>query len=33
MSKRVILFFAAGWALAIILPPQKVIGFIRPKSA
>lgn len=33
MRKRVILWFLAGWALAIFLSPRDVVGWIKPKSA
>ena len=29
MSKKLVLVFLLGWGLAIVLPPQKVIGFVR----
>lgn len=29
MNKKVILCFLAGWALAMVLPPQRVLGFMR----
>jgi len=33
MSKRVILWFLAGWALAILVSPRDVLGFFKPKTA
>lgn len=33
MTKKFVFAFLAGWALAILLPPRDVIGFLRPKSA
>ncbi len=33
MSKKMILIFLAGWALAVLIPPQRVIGMIRGRSA
>jgi hypothetical protein len=32
MSKKLILVFLAGWALALVLPPQRVVGFVKGKS-
>jgi hypothetical protein len=29
MNKKVILVFLAGWALAIVLPPQRVLGMFK----
>lgn len=29
MNKKLILVFLAGWALAIVLPPQRVLGYFR----
>ena len=29
MNKKVILWALAGWALAIVLPPQRVLGFLK----
>ncbi len=33
MNKKLILVFLAGWALAVILPPQRVLGMFRGKSS
>lgn len=33
MSKRVVFWFLAGWALALLLSPRDVIGFFKPKTA
>lgn len=32
MSKKVILVFLAGWALAFVLPPQRVLSMFRGGS-
>lgn len=32
-NKKLVLVFLAGWALAIVLPPQRVVGMFRSKSA
>lgn len=32
MNKKVVLVFLAGWALAIILPPQRVLGYLKGSS-
>lgn len=29
MNKKVALVFLAGWALAIVLPPQRVLGYLK----
>lgn len=29
MNKKVVLIFLAGWALAVVLPPQRVLGFLK----
>ena len=29
MNKKIVLVFLAGWALAIVLPPQRVIGMFK----
>jgi hypothetical protein len=29
VNKKLILVFLAGWALSIILPPAKLIGYVR----
>lgn len=29
MSKKMILIFLAGWAVAVVLPPQRVIAMVR----
>ena len=29
MNKKVILIFLAGWALAFVLPPSRVLGFFK----
>lgn len=31
-NKKLVLVFLAGWALAIILPPQRVIGMFKSKA-
>lgn len=28
-NKKLIMVFLAGWALALLLPPQRVIGFFK----
>jgi hypothetical protein len=28
-NKKLILVFLAGWALAILMPPQRVLGYFR----
>jgi hypothetical protein len=33
MGKKVVLAFLAGWALAILVSPRDVLGFLRPKTA
>jgi len=33
MNKKVILWFLAGWALAILLPPQRVLGMFKAGNA
>lgn len=32
-NKKLVLVFLAGWALAIVLPPQRVLGAFRSKSS
>lgn len=32
-NKKLILVFLAGWALAIVLPPQRVVSMFRTKGA
>ena len=32
-NKKLIMVFLAGWALAFVLPPQRVIGMFRSKSS
>jgi hypothetical protein len=32
MNKKIVLVFLAGWALAVVLPPQRVLGFFRSGS-
>lgn len=29
MNKKLIFVFLAGWLLAIVLPPAKIIGYVR----
>jgi len=29
VNKKIVLVFLAGWALAIVLPPQRVIGMFK----
>lgn len=29
MNKKLILIFLAGWALSIVLPPQRVLGMFK----
>lgn len=29
MNKKVLLVFLAGWALAVVLPPQRVLGYFK----
>lgn len=31
-DKKMVIVFLLGWALAILLPPQKVFGAFGPKS-
>ena len=31
-NKKLVLVFLAGWALAIVLPPQRVLGFFKKSS-
>ena len=31
-NKKMVIIFLAGWALAFILPPQKIFGMFGPKS-
>jgi hypothetical protein len=33
MNKKLILVFLAGWALALILPPTKLLGYVRGGSS
>lgn len=33
MSKRVVIAFLAGWALAILVSPRDVIGMFKPRAA
>lgn len=31
LNKRTILIFLAGWALAVIIPPQRLISMVKGK--
>ncbi len=31
MNKKLVLVFLAGWALAFVLPPQRLIGMFKGK--
>lgn len=31
MNKKLILVFLAGWALSMVLPPQRLIGMFKGK--
>lgn len=31
MNKRTILIFLAGWAVAVVIPPQRLIAMVRGK--
>lgn len=31
MNKKVLLFFLAGWGLAIVLPPQRLLSLVKGK--
>jgi hypothetical protein len=31
-NKKLVLIFLAGWALAFVLPPQRVLGFFKKSS-
>lgn len=31
MNKKVIMIFLAGWALAIVIPPQRVLAMVKGK--
>ena len=31
MNKRAILIFLAGWAVAVVIPPQRLIAMVRGK--
>lgn len=30
VNQKIVLVFLAGWALSMVLPPQRVIGMFRP---
>jgi len=32
MNKKMILIFLAGWALAVLIPPQRVVGMFRGRT-
>jgi hypothetical protein len=32
MNKRLIIAFLAGWLLALVLPPSRLLGMFRPSS-
>lgn len=32
MNKKVVLIFVAGWLLALVLPPQRIAGYIKGGS-
>lgn len=29
MNKKVVLIFLAGWALALVLPPQRIMSYFK----
>lgn len=29
MNKKLVFVFLAGWALALVLPPQRIIGYFK----
>lgn len=29
MNKKLVLVFLAGWALALVFPPQRVLGYFK----
>lgn len=31
MSKKLVLVFLAGWALALVFPPQRALAFVKGK--
>lgn len=31
MNKKLVLIFLAGWALAIVLPPQRLLAMLKGK--
>lgn len=33
MNKKLVLIFLAGWGLAIVLPPTRIIGMFTKKTA
>lgn len=33
MNKKLVLFFLAGWLLALIIPPTRVTGMLKGKRA
>ena len=33
MNKKLVLVFLAGWALALIVPPQRLLAMVKGKSA
>lgn len=33
MSKKIVLWFVAGWLLALFFPPTRLTGFIKGKAA
>jgi len=33
MNKKLIMWFVAGWLLALFFPPSRVMGMIKGKSA
>lgn len=32
MNKKLIFVFLAGWALALVLPPQRIAGYLKGGS-
>jgi hypothetical protein len=32
MNKKMLLWLLAGWALAVLLPPTRVLGFLKGQS-
>lgn len=32
MNKKLVLVFLAGWALALVLPPQRILAMVKGKT-